>query len=150
MWSPNNLLSDAMCKNSALYTSFALQQTSLLLTNSPSSMLFFFFNLVDEYILMAKEKHGYNVEQVRKQHSNTQHFALHYLMLRKECPALTPVPRVRRPSACCCGTSTTWSAHWPTWPTSRPSPRSGARRIRSCLSKRLASTARASTASSRW
>lgn len=75
VWSPNNLLSDAMCKYSATYTSLSTLQRRLQLIGCPANVTtpprlpsdsLFAFTLVDEYILMAKEKHGYNVEQVRK------------------------------------------------------------------------------------
>ena len=62
-----------------------------------------------------------------------------------------PLPsRSTRPWACCCGTNTTWSAHWPTSPTSPPSRTSGHWRTKCCSNRPSASTARASTASSRW
>lgn len=41
----------------------------------PTLTLSFVSILVDEYILMAKEKHGYNVEQVRKRTFNTLYHA---------------------------------------------------------------------------
>lgn len=58
VWCPNTLLSDAMCK---LKTKERVKRTNnlhlLIVTVC-------FLIPVDEYILMAKEKHGYNMEQV--------------------------------------------------------------------------------------
>ncbi len=64
-------------------------------------------------------------------------------------PCLRPLCSFRL-WGCYYGTNTTWSARLPTWPTSPPSQTSGQWRIKCCSSRPSASTARASTASSRW
>lgn len=123
-----------------------------------SSKPFYLLIPVDEYILMAKEKHGYNMEQVGNAAIIKMH-QIHHLSLFSAPVCLfsdfsltlssVPVCPLRL-WACCYGTNTTWSARWPTSPTSPPSQMSGPWRIKSCSSRPSASTARASTASSRW
>lgn len=62
VWCPNSQLSDAMCTQHTLpLHAFIEIFFSLCLINC-----LFLVVPVDEYILMAKEKHGYNMEQVRK------------------------------------------------------------------------------------
>ncbi|KAM9827515.1 LOW QUALITY PROTEIN: REST corepressor 2 [Neosynchiropus ocellatus] len=58
VWCPSNQLSDTMCKTHALTsTCDRLNTRRLRMIDTFSSCS------VDEYILMAKEKHGYNMEQ---------------------------------------------------------------------------------------
>ncbi len=70
VWSPHHTIVDSKCKYLQLYiffvTSFFMVTTSCIFVYV--CVLFFFFS-VDEYIAIAKEKHGYNVEQVS--HENT-------------------------------------------------------------------------------
>lgn len=104
--------------------------------------------LVDEYILMAKEKHGYNMEQVRQiKHFFSLHcfFASSLLVSPCSCALWS-----FRHSACYYGTNMMWSAHLLTWPISHPSQTSGLWRIKYCSSRPSASMARVFTAFSKW
>lgn len=62
VWSPYHTIVDSKCKYLQLgfFLSFYFFET----TSCSLFVCVLFFPLVDEYIAIAKEKHGYNVEQV--------------------------------------------------------------------------------------